>query len=59
VDPNIAQKRVGENITQLLSWHWPVDDESIPPIVTSIVDRTIVSIVNAVIAGLPDPSWQS
>jgi len=52
-DPNIAEKRVGENNTQLFSLHWPVDYESI---VTSIVDSTILSIVNVVIAGLPDPS---
>jgi len=56
VDRNIAGKRVGENNTQLFSWHWPGDDESILPIVTSIVDTTILSIVNAAIAGLPDPS---
>jgi len=57
VDPDIAGKRVGENNTQLFSWHWPGDDASILPIVTSIVDTTILSIVNAAIAGLPDPSW--
>jgi len=34
--------------TQLFSWHWPGDDESILLIVTSIV--------NAAIAGLPDHS---
>jgi len=56
VDPDIAGKRVGENNTQLFSWHWPGDDESILPIVTSIVDTTILSIVNAAITGLPDPS---
>jgi len=56
VDPDIAGKRVGENNTQLFSWHWPGDDKSILPIVTSIVDTTILSIVNAAIAGLPDPS---
>jgi len=56
VDPDIAGKRVGENNTQLFSWHWPGDNESILPIVTSIVDTTILSIVNAAIADLPDPS---
>jgi hypothetical protein len=56
VDPDIPGKRVVENKTQLFSWHWPGDDESILPIVTSIVDTTILSIVNAAIAGLPDPS---
>jgi len=56
VDPDIAGKRVRENNTRLFSWHWPGDDESILLIVTSIVDLTILSIVNAAIAGLPDPS---
>jgi len=56
VDPDIAGKRVGEYNTQLFSWHWPGDDESILLIVTSIVDTTILSIVNAGIAGLPEPS---
>jgi hypothetical protein len=56
VDPDIARKRVGENNTQLFSWQWPGDDESILPIVTSIVDTTILSIVNAAITSLPDPS---
>jgi len=55
VDPDIAGKRVGENNTQLFSWHWPADDEWILPIVTSIVDTTILSIMNAANAGLPDP----
>jgi len=56
VDPDIAGKRVGENNPQRFSWHWPGDDESILPIVTSTVDTTIMSIVNPAIAGLPDPS---
>jgi len=56
VDPDIAGKRVVENNTQLFSWHWAGDDESIRPIVTSIVDATILSIMNAAIAGLPDTS---
>jgi len=56
LDPDIAGMRVGENNTQLFSWPWPGDDESILPIFTSIVDTTILSIVNAAIAGLPDPS---
>jgi hypothetical protein len=49
---------VGENNTPLFSWHLPGDDESILPIVTSIVDTTILFIVNTAIAGLPDPSWK-
>jgi len=56
VDPDIAGNRVGENNTQLFSWHWPGDDESILLIVTSIVDRIILSMVNAAITGLPDTS---
>ena len=57
VDPDIAGKRVGENHTQFLPWHWTGDDESILPIVTSIVYTIILSIVNIAIAALPDPSW--
>jgi hypothetical protein len=56
VNPDIAGKSVGKNNTQLFSWQWPGDGELILPIFTSIVDFTIVSIVNAAIAGLPDPS---
>jgi hypothetical protein len=41
VDLDIAGKRVGENNTQLFAWHWPGDDESTLPIVTSIVDAAI------------------
>jgi len=57
VDPDIAGKRVGENNNQLFSSHWPGDNDKILLIVISIVDTTMLSIVNAVIAGLPDPSW--
>lgn len=56
VDPHIAGKRVGENNTQLFRWRWPGDDESILTIVISIVDTTNLSIVNAAIASLADPS---
>jgi hypothetical protein len=55
LDSDIAGKRVGENITKLFSWHWPGDDESILPIVTSIIDTTMLSIMNTAIAILPDP----
>jgi len=58
VHPDIAGKRVGENNTQLFSWHWPGENGSIVPLVTSIVDMTILSIVNAAIASLPDHSWE-
>jgi hypothetical protein len=56
VDPDITGKRVGETIIQLFSWHWPWDYALILPIVASVVHTTILSIVNAVIVGLPDPS---
>jgi len=56
VDSKIAGKREGENNTWLFSWHWPGDDESILPIVTSMVHMNILSIVNATIGGLPDAS---
>jgi len=55
VNPDIAGKRVGEYNTQQISWHWPGDDEWILEIVTSIIDKTILSILNAAIAGQPDP----
>jgi hypothetical protein len=47
---------VGENNTQLFSWHWHGDHESRLRIVASIVGTTVLSIVNAAIASLPDPS---
>jgi len=58
VDHDIAWKTVGETNSQLFSfsWHWPGDDEYMLPIVTSIINTTILSIINAAIAGLPDPS---
>jgi len=56
VDPETARTRVGENHPQLFPWHWPGDDESILLTVTSIVDTTILSIVNGAFAGLPDPN---
>jgi len=52
VDPDIAGKRVGEDNTQLFSWHWPGDDESILLIVASIVNTDTLSMVNAASAGL-------
>jgi len=56
VDPDIAAKRVGENKSQIFSWHCAEDNESILPIVTSIMDMNILSIVNSAIASLPDSS---
>jgi hypothetical protein len=56
VDSDIAGKRVGKTNTELLSWHWPGDVEAILLIVTSIVDMTMLSIINAAIAGLTAPS---
>jgi hypothetical protein len=58
VDPDIAGKRVGKINSQQFSWHWPGDDELILPIVTSIINMTILSIVNTAIANLPDTSWK-
>jgi hypothetical protein len=55
VDPYIVGKRVGEHNTQQFSSHKPGDDESILPIVTLLVHTTSLSIMNAAIAGLPDP----
>jgi hypothetical protein len=52
VNPNIGGQRVGENHIELLSGNWPGDDESMLPIVTSIVNTTINSIVNVAIASL-------
>jgi hypothetical protein len=57
LDPDIAGKRVGATNTYLSLWHWPEDDELILLKVTSIVDSTILSILNVVITGLPDPHW--
>jgi len=56
VDSVIAGKRVGENNIQLFSWHLPGDDEGIFPIVTSIIDTTILSILNTAIFCLADLS---
>ncbi|KAF8544586.1 hypothetical protein BDD12DRAFT_872549 [Trichophaea hybrida] len=56
MDSNVTGKRMGENNTQLFSSHRPGNDESILWIVTSIIDTTILLIVNAAIAGLPDAS---
>jgi len=56
VDPDIAGKRVGENNIQQFVWHWPGDDESILPIVASIAHTTILSIVDAALASLANPT---
>jgi len=56
MDPDIAVMMVGEYNTPLLSWHSPGDDRLILLMVTSIVNTTILSIVNAAIIDLPDPS---
>jgi hypothetical protein len=56
VDPNIGGKIVGHNIAQQFAWQRLGADESIFLIVTSIFVTTIVSIVNATITCLPDPS---
>jgi len=54
VDPDIAGERVVVNNSDLFSWHWRGDDESILRIVTSVVDTMIVSIVDAPIPSKPD-----
>jgi len=59
MDPDIAGKSVHENNTQLLWWHWPGDDESILTIVTSIINTTTLSIVNAAFANQPEHSWKT
>jgi hypothetical protein len=56
VDSDIAGKRVGKCNPLQFSCHWPGDDKSILLIVTSLVNTTIVSILNTTISGLPDPS---
>jgi len=58
VNPNVAEKRVGENNTQLFALYWPGVDESILQRITSVVNTTILLIVIAVVAGLPDHSWK-
>jgi len=56
VDSDFAGKRVGGHNTPLFWWHWPGDDESILPIVTSMIDTPILSSLNAAITCLPDLS---
>jgi hypothetical protein len=53
VDTNAARKRVGDINTRRFSWHWPVDNESIIPMVSSIVNMTFSSVSNAAIPSLP------
>jgi hypothetical protein len=56
VDPNIAERWVGENNTQLLSRLQTADDESQLLIVTSIIDTTIVAIMHVEIGSVQDRS---
>jgi hypothetical protein len=56
VDRDIGWMMVGKNNTQLFSWDWPGDDESILPTVSSFIDMTILIIPNAAIAAMQDPS---
>jgi hypothetical protein len=58
VDSHVPRRRVGDNDAQLVSWHWLGDDESIHQIGTSIIETTIMSIVKAAIAGLPNSNWK-
>jgi len=55
MDPDIAGCRLGEHNTQRFSSYWPGDDISMHPMVTSVVNMTNLTIVNAAIARLPDP----
>jgi len=54
-DPDRAGKRVGRNNTRQFSLQVPGDAESMILGVTSIVNMTMLSIMNAAIASLPDP----
>jgi len=54
----VTSKRVGQNNPQRIPWCWPGDGELILLIVTSIVDTSILSIMNPAIAGLPNPRWK-
>jgi len=58
VDPDFDRKKVHRYKTQLFSWYWPGDDESILEMVTSIVKLSILSFMNAAIAGQSDPRWK-
>jgi len=49
----------GENNTKLFSWNWPEDDEWILQIVTSLVDMTILSIMNAAICWSARPQLEN
>lgn len=55
VDSDIAPKRVCDNNPEQFSWHWPGIDESIHLIVSSMVAKMILSIVNAAMTLLLDP----
>lgn len=56
MDPEVSGKSVDEYHAQLFIWYWPGHDELILWIVTSVVDNTILSFMESVIADLPDPS---
>jgi hypothetical protein len=58
VDPHIAGNSVDEYNAHQFSLHWPREDEIVVQIVSSIEDKTILSIVNAAITGLPDQHQQ-
>jgi hypothetical protein len=57
LDSDIAGKRESEIHNHLVIWHWPENDVSILPIVTSIINTNISSIWNAAITNVQDPSW--
>ena len=56
VDPDIVQKMVDANNTQLFSFQRPGVDESILAIVISIINTAILSIVNVAMSSPPDCS---
>jgi hypothetical protein len=56
LDSNVSGQRVGENNTPQFSLHWHWNGEWILPIVTSFVDLSSVSIINAVFRGVQNPS---
>ena len=55
---DIAGNTVSDNNIELFSRHWPWADELMFRIVTSIVDRTILSVIFAAITGMPDLNWK-
>jgi hypothetical protein len=57
VHSNVVRKRVGENNTQEFSRNWPADEKSIRLMVISMINTTILSIMNTAIASGPAQCW--